>query len=215
MAASTPGEAASAGPCMSRAEVEDLRDQLSALRIRVYSQEERIEELERQVSGQERDDARTVTSGYSLVSRGLSAVGLRRTEAERTEAEREERTEAARSSAASRLEDETGPVSTGDHEGRARLARQCGRFLRRALQGDFRGSSGRDRLGLGSRYYLICADYEGREQHPPLLLERFAEVRSRCKRASSCGGSVFLGCATKWELTLAIEEGGFERPVGL
>lgn len=193
---------------MSRAEVEDLREQLHALRVRVYSQEERIEELERQLGRQERQEERS-ESGYSLVSRCFSAAGVQRPEAgerTRTEAERGER---------ARTEAETGLIAVHDHEARARLARDCGAFLRRALQGDFRGSSGRDRLKLGSNYYLICADFEGGECNPPLLCDRFAEVRAKCKRSSSCGRSVFLGFATKWELELALEEGGFSRPIGL
>ena len=201
LVASTCGEAAGPCPCMSRAEIEDLREQLHALRIRVYSQEERIEELEKQVRLQDKEETQT-EAGYSLVSKCFSAVGVQQPEAERGER--------ARGSEA-----ETGQIGVHDDEGRAQLARQCGSFLRRALRGDFRGSSGRDRLKLGSSYYLVCADYEGVEYDPPLLLDRFADVRAKCKRSAACGRSVFLGFATKWELSLAIEEGGFSRPVGL
>ena len=35
---------------MSRGEIEELKDQLSALRVRVYAQENRIEELEQRLS---------------------------------------------------------------------------------------------------------------------------------------------------------------------
>ena len=187
---------------MSRGEIEELKDQVKSLRVRVYAQEDRIEELEKRLSEvegtgrpvskeiEESGEDRASLSSYSLVS------------------ERPVKTETLRSEA------EVGQVAAEDREGRERLARKCGQFLKRALVGDFRGSSGRDRLRVPSTVYVICADYEGRVFRPALLVERFAEVKSRCKRGAACGRSVFLGFATRWEALIALEEGGIEGPEG-
>ena len=45
---------------------------------------------------------------------------------------------------------------------RTEVLEGVGRFLRRALDGAYRGSSGRDQLSLASRYYIVLADFEGR-----------------------------------------------------
>eukprot|EP00435_Cladocopium_sp_Y103_P032167 s145_g8.t1 len=50
-------------------------------------------------------------------------------------------------------------VQPSDKEGRAELACQIGRFIRRSLAGEYTGSSGRDRLQLRNRVYAIFADY--------------------------------------------------------
>lgn len=185
---------------MSRADVEELRLQISALRVRVFAQEERIEELERRLG----EGSRPASSAPpSEVLRGPpseagSGVGSYSFLTEPS------------------LGPATGPVTAEDHEGRVRLAKQCrGRFLRRALSGDFRGSSGRDRLRLQSRHYVVAKSYEGEVYSPVKVFEHFSQVRELCKRDFSCGQAVFLGFATKWELRLALEEGEFERPAGL
>ena len=184
---------------MSRAEIEDLRLQLSSLRIRVFAQEERIEELERRLG----EGARTPPS---------SVAPLEVVRAPPSEAGSGAGSYSLLSGSAG---GGVGPVTTEDHEGRVLLAKQCGRFLRRAVQGDFRGSSGRDRLRLQSRHYVVARGFEGELYEPVRILDSFTEVRSICKRDHSCGQAVFLGFATKWEVRIALEEGGFERPAGL
>lgn len=102
---------------MSRAEVEELRLQISALRVRVFAQEERIEELERRLG----EGSRPASSAPpSEILRGPpseagSGVGSYSFLTEPS------------------LGPATGPVTAEDHEGRVRLAKQCGRF-------HFRGS---------------------------------------------------------------------------
>ena len=109
---------------MSRGEIEELKDQLSSLRVRVYAQEDRIGELEqrlREVEGgarppkelEECTEDRASLASYSLVSERPTV----------------------------RIETGSGPIEAQDRESRERLARGCGQFLRRALAGDFRGSS--------------------------------------------------------------------------
>ena len=100
----------------------------------------------------------------------------------------------------------------GDTEDRIALAQEIGAFLRRAYDGLPRGSSGRDRLGLQSRWYLVLVDFEGRRLVEPLFSHSFSSIRDRCKRGSDTGDSVFIGFPTKWDAKLALEAGRFPLP---
>ena len=107
------------------------------------------------------------------------------------------------------------PVEPSDHLGRQALAQQIGQFIRRALAGEPLGSSGRDRLSLQNRCYLIFAEYEGNQLQPPVFTKQFAEVKGRCKRGSDCGRSIFIGLATAWEAVVVVEEAGCDLPASL
>lgn len=106
-------------------------------------------------------------------------------------------------------------VESEDRAARIVLAREIGAFLARALSGDHRGSSGRDRLRLRNNLYVVCADHWGQKFNPPLVFRQFAEVRSRCKVGSDCGSSVFVGFPTYWEAKFAVSEAGLELPAQL
>ena len=93
----------------------------------------------------------------------------------------------------------TGPIDPTSDSARRELAEEIGRFLRRCVQGFFRGSSGRDRLALQSRLYVVIADYQGNNFDPPLYFSAFAPVRSHCKEGSCCGRAIFIGFDS-WEL---------------
>lgn len=106
-------------------------------------------------------------------------------------------------------------VDPSNQSAREELARHIGRFLRRGLEGEFRGSSWRDRLRLQNRYYLIVKDFSGRVLPVPILASSFAEVRQTCKRGSDCGAALFVGFATLWEARVAVQEAGLELPSAL
>jgi hypothetical protein len=106
----------------------------------------------------------------------------------------------------------SGEVATADTAGRIALAQQIGRFLLRCLSGEFRGTSGRERLKLQNRYYIVCADFNGRRLPDPLFVDNFASVKHLCKRGPSAGDSIFVGVATKWEAKLVFEASGFRIP---
>ena len=109
----------------------------------------------------------------------------------------------------------SGRVDKADPAARGALARQIGQFLRRALAGEFRGTSGRDRLNLQNRCYVVAADYLGTPINPPRFETQFAVVRDLCRRGQDPGRSVFVGFATKWEARIAVEEAGLIVPVSL
>ena len=106
-------------------------------------------------------------------------------------------------------------ISAGDTEARLALAKEIGKFLRRAIAGQPRGSSGRDRLKLQNRCYLVVADFEGKALPAPKFLTSFQEVKAICKRGSEAGDSVFVGLPSKWEARAALIAGGFPLPAAL
>ena len=108
-----------------------------------------------------------------------------------------------------------GEIDPQDRPARERLCRDIGLFLRRAVRGERLGSSGRDRLRLQNRCYLIVKDYEGRVVEPPIFTESFAAVKQRCKRGSELGRAAFVGLPSRWEARLVCLEGGFQLPAEL
>lgn len=202
---------------MSSDAVEELRVELAALRVRVRLQEEKVERLEeklrqetslRQSRGGSEDlrSERSEQASFSVSAIAPSEAG------------------GPSSAGYSLITEGGGPVphipgvgsavSTEDHQGRIKLARACGQFLKRAVEEDYRGPSGRDRLRLQSRLYIVVKDYSGQRFDPVKVCYNFAEVRGLCKRGSCCGQAVFIGFATRWEAETAVEAGGFNWPQG-
>ena len=98
---------------------------------------------------------------------------------------------------------------------REELAREVGRFLRRSLEGDCRGGSGRDRIRASSRLYLIIRDIEGTVFDPIRVVGTYAEVKGLCQRNGSFGDSIFVGLPSKRELIECAAAGGFTLPARL
>ena len=173
------------------AEIESLRSSLEALRLRVRALEEEREEARGEsfsVSGQ---------SSYSFVTSTITAPPV-------------ETSRLQTSTVSSHSE-----VASTDIAGRSELARQVGLYLRRCLGPGPRGSSGRDRLRLQNRCYVIVADFNGRQLPEVAFVTAFSEVRRICKRGADCGQSIFVGLPTKWEARVALEAGGFALPADL
>ena len=178
------------------AEVEALRATIGALQIRVE-----LLESERQPGGYRGEGP-------------LAEIGLQRLEIPVSERLRSSYSRASTESLGSfsRVSQE---VEAEDTTARVLLAKEIGAFLSRALSGDFRGTSGRDRLRLQNAIYLICADHWGQKFNPPLAVYRFSEVKSRCKVGADCGKAVFIGFASPWEARIAVSEAGLEVPAQL
>ena len=184
---------------MSLAETRALRAEISALRLVVEALEERVRELE--------DNRGCRVEGSEA---GRSSAWVEVTE-ERNPAE--ERAAVVLETGATTPAGGNIEVRADDTSGRLELARGCGRFLVRALAGDYRGGSGRDRLRLASRVYVILATFSGERCTPPKVLFNFGEVKKLCKSGPHCGRSVFLGFATQWEAREALQTAGYTWPL--
>ena len=149
----------------------------------------------------------------SICEGAIARIGQLEERVRKLETEKEEgwtRVSSAGSEASAGTE-----VDKEDHPGRRQLAIGIGRFLRRSLNGEHRGSSGRDRLKLANRCYLVAADFRGNRLARPICTESFQEVKNLCKVGPDTGDSIFVGFASKWEAKVACEEAGLILPDSL
>lgn len=72
-------------------------------------------------------------------------------------------------------------------------------FLVRALRGENRGTSGRERLVLASRIWIVARSIDGEEYRPLKVFRTFAGCKELVKRGRDCGDSVFVGLPSERE----------------
>ena len=72
-------------------------------------------------------------------------------------------------------------------------------FLVRALRGENRGPSGRERLVLSSRIWIVARSIDGEEFRPLRVFRSFAGCKALVKRGQDCGESVFVGLPSERE----------------
>ncbi|CAE7806563.1 unnamed protein product, partial [Symbiodinium sp. CCMP2456] len=98
-----------------------------------------------------------------------------------------------------------------DTERRA-LARRIGVWVRRSLDENHRGPSGREENPQASRVYLVARDCRGTAHDPPLLFRTFSAARAWVKPAGYVPEqTVFVGLPTLWEAAIVAEAAGL-RP---
>ena len=97
---------------------------------------------------------------------------------------------------------------------RTAVARQVGRFLRRALDGGHLQSSGRSSLNLSSRYYVVLGDFEGRRCVEPCIFSTFGPCKALCCRGPDKGRSIFVGLPTQAEVAEALRAADLSWPAG-
>ena len=179
-------------------EIAALRAGLRALSLRVDNQEDRLEEVRSSVAGSVAGDQSVVSAvssplqvpassgSYSFVTSAPSAPFV-----------------------------PSEPTASDDQWSfRDSVAREIGQFLRRAVDRQHRGNSGREKLGkIPSQFYIIVRDFRGCEYRDPVRIVRnFREVANLCKRGSDCGDSVFVGVPTLREAEIAVKSGGLGWP---
>eukprot|EP00435_Cladocopium_sp_Y103_P066336 s255_g28.t1 len=175
-----------------REELRNLREEFRHLTLRVDRQEDRLSELSDSVSAISGQSIEVVSSvgGASSAPAANSVSG-----------------------AAGSIAEPIDPVGPYSWSLRDAVARDIGAFLKRCLEGDHRGESGRDRTkGLQSQVCIVVRDFDRRVYNPPLLLKTFSEVKRICKRDGSCGDSVFIGVPSYREASLAVSAAGLQWP---
>lgn len=111
----------------------------------------------------------------------------------------------------------TRPDSSVPGEGeRVAAAIQTGQFFKRCLAGLPRGESGRNRIRLQSRIYVVIRTYDGTlHTDPVLVFTQFSRVKALVAeggQGNQFGDSVFAGFASQWEAKRSVEEAGFTWP---
>ena len=98
---------------------------------------------------------------------------------------------------------------------REEAARQTGLFFLRCTRGEPRGDSGRSRIRLTNKVYVVVKDRFGSLYTEPVRVFRdFASVKPlvRDPRTGSLGDSIFAGFHEEWEAQLAVQASGFGWP---
>ena len=97
---------------------------------------------------------------------------------------------------------------------RTSIAREVGRFLRRALDGGHLRTSGRSALNFSSRYYVVLSDFQGRRCAEPCIFTSFAPCKALCLRGPDRGRSIFVGLPTQAEVAEALRAADLSWPSG-
>ena len=163
-----------------------LKAQLRALSLRVLSLEERAAQAEGRLASVEESVREDSNGGFDLIAEASSS---------------ERASPAVRSQTQGSAADSE--ISSSDTQGRRLLAEEIGRFLRRAVNGEHKGTSGRDRLKLQNRLYIVPSDFEGNRLSEPRVETSFTIVKGICKRGADCGSSIFVGFATRTIIWMA------------
>ena len=99
---------------------------------------------------------------------------------------------------------------------RESIAVGIGDFFKRCLAGEGvpRGLSGRDRVPLQNRYYVVIRDYEGRIYRAARVFHSWKPAKAiLCQgESNSYGESIFCGFATLWEAEIAVRHAGYVWP---
>ena len=95
---------------------------------------------------------------------------------------------------------------------RAAACRERGLFLRRALDGQHRGASGRDRLPLQSRFWIVARDFGGNPLVPVRVCRSFADCARLCKQGSDLGDSVCVGLPARQDIIAVCSAAGLALP---
>ena len=88
-------------------------------------------------------------------------------------------------------------------------------FFLRCTRGEPRGDSGRSRIRLTNKVYVVAKDRFGSLYTEPVRVFRdFASVKPlvRDPRTGPLGDSIFAGFHEEWEAQLAVQASGFGWP---
>ena len=81
-------------------------------------------------------------------------------------------------------------------------------WLVKCLAGSHRGPSGRDRIPLGSRLWLVARDSTGNVFDPVRVCYNFTDCKALLKRGSDAGDSIFIGVPSEREGKLIVARAG-------
>lgn len=91
---------------------------------------------------------------------------------------------------------------------REAVCRGIGQWVRRCLEGQFRGPSGRDRIPLQSRFWVVVRGIDNREYDPPLVFSSWSSAKGLVKIGAQTGDSIFYGVPSKREAQISVEAAG-------
>eukprot|EP00435_Cladocopium_sp_Y103_P072870 s334_g41.t1 len=76
---------------------------------------------------------------------------------------------------------------------REEIAEEIGRWSARALEGQHRGLSGREKKPLGCKVWVVVRDFAGQIYTPVRAFRTWGSCKNLCKQRQYCGDSIFIG----------------------
>ncbi len=192
-----------------RAEVSDLRDEVETLRSELSKVRRTVADIRLGGFGG-RDPIRETSEGsedsYSVVSEypaSSCAAGVATGVA--TSGSVVNRAPSPQSSAAT-------PPCVLTWREREEIADQIGNFIARSVAGLHRGQSGRDKVPLPSRLWVVIRDYAGQIYSPVKVVRSWSSAKLLVKKGADCGDSIFIGFASEREGRRSIAVAGLSWP---
>lgn len=99
----------------------------------------------------------------------------------------------------------TAGVSWTDREA---VCRGIGEWVKRCLAGLPRGTSGRDRIPLQSRFWVVVRGIDNQVHDPPLVFTNWTAAKRLVKIGDQTGDAIFYGVPSKTEAKITVEAAG-------
>ena len=185
----------------------ELQDEIAHLRAQVRQLWKAIRDLESSVHRREEQgsDSRTASQSIGRREQGRSSSGYSTSD----EAKSPDQFLVVPGTTATSAIPSTTPVpSTASLSWleREEICDQIGQFLARSISGGHRGSSGRDKIPLPSRFWVIVRDYAGQIYSPVKVVKSWTSCKLLCKPANhECGDSVFVGVPSEREARRVVQ----------
>ena len=100
------------------------------------------------------------------------------------------------------------PSSVSSRADREALADHIGDWLESETRGVRQGPSGRDRLNLQSRVYVLTRSHSGSLFDPVLVFHRVRDFQPYIGPGGKASRAVFIGFASEWEAKRSVERAG-------
>lgn len=178
-------------------EVAELREEVDALKLEVSR-------LRRELAGLR---VRTGSESYTRDSESEGSFSVVSQGAQPAASARVAQTHIAPTAAPG------SPAPSVTWEERDQIADGIGRYLARAVAGEHRGTSGRDRVPLGSKLWIVVRDYAGQIYTPVRVSRSWGTVKPLVKPGGADpGDSIFVGVPSEREARRAVAAAGLVFP---
>lgn len=99
---------------------------------------------------------------------------------------------------------------------RIAAAEEIGRWLKKCLADTHpRGLSGRERIPLANKCYLVVRDFDRVIHNPPKFFVTWGDTKALTHKSGQPGDSVFIGLPSKADARVAVVAAGLQLPAAL
>ena len=95
---------------------------------------------------------------------------------------------------------------------RLHAAQLIGAWIRRCLRSEPRGLSGREKINLASRFYIVVRSFDLVIYDPPKVFSSWGEAKSYTHHLGQPGDSIFVGVPSKAEVRAVCAAASLEVP---